>query len=105
MPSSLPQPLPESQPPSQADRLPERLLSLVQAAGAAGMTAEGLMAQLTDTSRSTLNRRLAALVHQGSLRLLGAGRATRYLAALPLSRAQVDAYFTPALAKPPGDPV
>lgn len=31
---------------------------------------------------------------QGSLRVLGAGRATRYLAALPLSRAQVDAYFS-----------
>lgn len=94
MPDSLPQPLPESQPPSQADRLPERLLSLVQAAGAAGMTAEGLMAQLADTSRSTLNRRLAALVRQGSLRVLGAGRATRYLAASPLSRTQVDAYFS-----------
>ncbi len=67
MPSSLPQPLPESQPPSQADRLPERLLSLVQAAGAAGMTAEGLMAQLTDTSRSTLNRRLAAFMGQPSI--------------------------------------
>lgn len=94
MPDSLPQPLPESQPPSQADRLHERLLSLVQAAGAAGMSAEGLMAQLADTSRSTLNRRLAALVHQGSLRVLGVGRATRYLAASPLSRAQVDAYFS-----------
>lgn len=94
MPDFLPQPLPESQPLSQADRLPERLLSLVQAAGAAGMSAEGLMAQLADTSRSTLNRRLAALVHLGSLRVLGAGRATRYLAASPLSRAQVDAYFS-----------
>lgn len=52
------------------------------------------MTQLADTSRSTLNRRLAALVHQGSLRVLGAGRATRYLAASPLSRAQVDAYFS-----------
>lgn len=58
------------------------------------MTPEGLLAQVADASRSTLNRRLAALVRQGGLRVLGAGRATRYLSGAPLSRAQVDEYFS-----------
>ena len=94
LPHTQPHSLPEPQPPSLAEPLSERILSLVQAAGAVGMTPEGLLAQLADASRSTLNRRLALLVSQGSLRVLGAGRATRYLAASPLSRAQVDAYFS-----------
>ena len=86
----MPEPLPATSPQS----LSERIHSLIQASGAVGMSPEELLVQVTGISRSTLNRRLAVLVAEGSLRVLGAGRATRYLVASPLSRAQVDAYFS-----------
>ena len=70
LPNSQAHSLPKPQPPSLAQPLSERILSLVQAAGAVGMTPESLLAQLADASRSTLNRRLALLVSQGTPMLL-----------------------------------
>ncbi|MCA0212292.1 MAG: Fic family protein [Proteobacteria bacterium] len=77
------------------------LLQLVRAAGPGGIAPDALARQLTHISRSTLNRRLAQAVAQGALKPLGAGRATRYAATGPLSRADIDAYFdAPPLMRP-----
>lgn len=66
---------------------------LIVAASPAGLTPQQLEAHLPAISRSTLNRRLALLAQQGRLRIVGAGRATRYVSSSPLSRADIDAYF------------
>lgn len=68
-------------------------LALISSAGPAGIAPEALLLALPDMSRSTLNRRLAALVVDGSIKPLGGGRATRYVSTTPLSRADIDAYF------------
>lgn len=67
--------------------------ALIAAAGPAGLAPDTLAAQLPAISRSTLNRRLVALVSQGVVRPVGTGRARRYVAATPLNRADIDAYF------------
>lgn len=69
-------------------------LALVSAAGPSGVAPEALILASPDISRSTLNRRLAALVADGSIKALGSGRATRYVSTTPLSRADIDAYFS-----------
>lgn len=69
------------------------LLSAVVAAGAMGLTPEAVGRDLPDISRSTLNRRLAALVKSGVVKFAGSGRATRYVAASLFTRADIDAYF------------
>ncbi len=73
------------------------IVEALRAAGPAGLGPEALHSALHTAlpaiSRSTLNRRLAALTREGQLRALGAGRATRYVLAAPLSRADIDAYF------------
>ena len=66
----------------------------VAAAGLAGLTPQQLEALLPELSRSTLNRRLAALVKTGTLRAVGAGRAIRYVSCSPFIRADIDAYFS-----------
>lgn len=48
--------------------------------GPAGMTAEVLETHFGDVSRSTLTRRLRALVKTGAIKVLGSGRSTRYVA-------------------------
>ena len=58
-----------------------------------GLTPQRLEELLPESSRSTLNRRLAELVKTGSILALGAGRATRYVPASPFGRADIDAYF------------
>ncbi len=69
------------------------LAEILAAAGSAGCSPEELARQLPDMSRSTLNRRLAQLVKEGVVKPVGAGRATRYVSASPLTRADIDAYF------------
>lgn len=66
----------------------------VQAAGLVGLTPQQLEAHLPELSRSTLNRRLAALVKTGTLQAVGVGRATRYVSCSPFTRADIDAYFS-----------
>lgn len=73
---------------------PIDLVAQITRAGPAGLAPEALASQLPQISRSTLNRRLAALVSQGVIRPVGAGRMTRYVADTPLTRADVDAYFS-----------
>ncbi|WP_048439877.1 Fic family protein [Caenimonas sp. SL110] len=69
------------------------LAESIAAAGPVGISPEDLGHELADVSRSTLNRRLAELVNEGVARRVGAGRATRYVSASPLTRSDIDAYF------------
>ncbi|MES2786234.1 MAG: Fic family protein [Pseudomonadota bacterium] len=69
------------------------LAETLAAAGTSGISPEELGREVPDVSRSTLNRRLAELVAAGVARRVGAGRATRYVSASPLVRADIDAYF------------
>jgi hypothetical protein len=74
--------------------MPNKIVDAVRAAGPVGMRPEALQAALPGISRSTLNRRLAALCRDGSLQALGAGRATRYVVVGGFTRAEIDAYFS-----------
>lgn len=67
---------------------------LVNAAGPSGLTAETLETRFPGVSRSTVNRRLSSLVDAGAVRLVGAGRLTRYVSASPFSLAQIRSYLT-----------
>lgn len=69
------------------------LVEVIRAAGPAGLRPEALHAALPAVSRSTLNRRLAALCKAGSLQALGAGRATRYVLSGVFTREDIGAYF------------
>jgi len=80
---------------------PIDLLTHLQTAGAQGLTPDELTRLVPDISRSTLNRRLAALVKEGAVKPLGAGRATRYVLASPFTRSDIDAYFTTAWQQRP----
>ncbi|MBI5275862.1 MAG: Fic family protein [Burkholderiales bacterium] len=71
----------------------EVLTELLAAAGPVGLSPEELGRRLPGISRSTLNRRLSELVKEGVARPTGGGRATRYVSASPLARADIDAYF------------
>ena len=74
---------------------------LIAAAGPAGVTPEAIEMAAAGVSRSTINRRLADLVKQGTIKPLGAGRATRYVSTSPFTRADIDAYFnTPWQQRP-----
>ena len=86
---SLPQPI--GQKPTKVDT--SDITAQVTAAGLAGLTPQQLEALLPELSRSTLNRRLAALVKTGTLQAVGGGRATRYVSCSPFTRADIDAYF------------
>jgi Fic family protein len=78
-----------------------RITDLLAEAGPLGLAPEELALQFGDISRSTLNRRLADLVKSGVARTIGAGRATRYASASPLTRTDIDAWFTtPAQGRP-----
>ena len=70
------------------------LLGQIVAAGPGGLTPQRLEALFPQLSRSTLNRRLATLVKGGTLKTMGAGRATRYVGSSPFTRADIDAYFS-----------
>jgi Fic family protein len=67
--------------------------AVVGAAGPGGITPDALHAQVPGISRSTLNRRLSALVEAGVIKAVGAGRSTRYVSTSPFTRADIDAYF------------
>ena len=77
-----------------SDALLSQVLSLLAAAGPAGLTPLALAAALAPASRSTVNRRLAALAGQGRIRAVGTGRATRYVLAARWTREEVDAFFS-----------
>lgn len=66
---------------------------LVRDAGPAGLTAEALGIRVPGVSRSTVNRRLSSLVDAGVVRLVGAGRMTRYVSASPFSLEQIRSYL------------
>lgn len=66
---------------------------LVIEAGPSGVTADALEARFPDVSRSTVNRRLSALVESGAVRLVGGGRMSRYVSASPFSLEQICAYL------------
>ena len=82
-----------NQPSSAKPDTSAQIVTRINAAGLAGLTPQRLEDFLPDLSRSTLNRRLAALVKNGSVQTLGIGRATRYVPGSPFSRADIDAYF------------
>lgn len=78
------------------------LLRLIRESGAAGIAPDTLMASLeSQMSRSTLNRQLAALVSEGSVKSVGKTRSTRYVTTTPFTRAEIDEYFKrPATERP-----
>lgn len=71
----------------------EIVFKAVQDAGPAGLTAELLSVAYPQVSRSTLNRRLQALVADGQIAALGNGPATRYVAQSSYSIADVRRYL------------
>jgi Fic family protein len=86
---------------SPRDALASRLTGLLADAGPAGLAPDELARAAPEVSRSTLNRRLSELVRSGAVRIVGGGRATRYVAASPLTREAIDNYFeTPAQQRP-----
>lgn len=78
------------------------ILRLIRESGADGVAPSELMALLIgQLSRSTLNRELAVLLAEGSIKRQGKARATRYVTTSPFTRAEIDAYFArPAERRP-----
>ena len=72
----------------------QTLLASISAAGAVGLAPQQLAGLLPDTSRSTLNRQLAALAASGVITARGTGRNTRYVSSTPFTRPDIDAYFS-----------
>lgn len=79
--------------PSASTDILTLLAITVREAGPVGMSPDTLAEQFKNISRSTLNRRLADLVKQGSIKPMGAGRSTRYVSCSPFTQADFDAYF------------
>jgi hypothetical protein len=71
----------------------EPLTRVIQTAGPAGISPEGIAQWLPELSRSTINRRLRQLMLQGAIEPVGAGRARRYVTRSPFTKADIDAYF------------
>jgi Fic family protein len=69
------------------------LARIIQSAGPAGMSPDGMEQSLPELSRSTINRRLTQLVREGAIEPVGAGRARRYVTRSPFTKADIDAYF------------
>ena len=73
----------------------------VVSAGPAGITPEALQTKFSEIIRSTINRRLAELCTDGTIKSMGAGRSTRYVSTSPFTRSDIDAYFAlPANTRP-----
>ncbi|MDR3481203.1 MAG: Fic family protein [Burkholderiaceae bacterium] len=72
---------------------PKALLDLIAFAGPAGLTPDALERQFPESSRSTINRRLAALVTEGAIKPVGSGRAVRYQVASPFTIAAIEQYL------------
>lgn len=80
----------------------EAVLAAVKNAGPTGLTPDALEDAYPDVSRSTLNRRLRDLVESGQVQPIGQGPATRYVAPMAYSIADVRRYFaTGWLERPP----
>jgi Fic family protein len=62
-------------------------------AGPGGMSPQALEQAFAPASRSTINRRLAALVRDGAIKLTGSGRAIRYWSVSPFTLDDIAAYF------------
>jgi len=71
----------------------EKLAQVLREAGPGGLSPEALEAQLPTVSRSTLSRRLKELSETGLVKVLGRGRAVRYLAVAAYSPEEVRRYF------------
>lgn len=69
----------------------QALLLAIQHQGPQGAAPQALTHLVP--SRSTLNRRLAALLRMGVIKQIGAGRATRYVSTAPFTGHDLDAYF------------
>ena len=79
----------------------QTLIVSIRDAGALGLAPQQLAGLLPNTSRSTLNRQLAALAASGVIAARGTGRNTRYVSGSPFTRADIDAYFnTPWQQRP-----
>lgn len=72
---------------------PEAVSVALRKAGPAGLTPEALEAEFPELSRSTLGRRLKALALEGAVKVLGRGRAVRYVAAAAYGIDDVRRYF------------
>jgi hypothetical protein len=71
----------------------DNVAQALRAAGPGGLTPEELQAQLPSASRSTLTRRLAQLHTAGEIKIVGRGRAIRYVALAAYSLDEVRRYF------------
>jgi Fic family protein len=71
----------------------ETVLAAVRNAGPTGVTPDVLAGAYPDVSRSTLNRRLRELAEGGQVQPVGRGPATRYVAPMAYSIADVRRYF------------
>lgn len=80
------------------------ITSQLTSAGPAGLTPQQLEVLFPAFSRSTLNRRLLALVKSGTIKTMGSGRATRYVSASPFTRFDIDAYFSMPWQQRPAAP-
>lgn len=69
------------------------ILAFINASGATGATPQAIEKRFPDCSRSTINRRLAALVQSAEIRQAGAGRAIRYVSASPFSLDDITRYL------------
>jgi Fic family protein len=71
----------------------EIIAKLLRDAGPAGLGPEQLEAKLPKVSRSTLSRRLNDLAARGEIKVMGRGRAVRYIAVAAYSIDEVRRYF------------
>ena len=72
----------------------QALVAQIRAAGATGLAPQQLAELMSQISRSTLNRQLAALAAGGAIAARGTGRNTRYISSTPFTRVDIDAYFS-----------
>lgn len=69
------------------------IASLVAGAGPDGLSAEDIALHFPLVSRSTINRRLVQLVQEGTVKVSGSGRSTRYLSGSPFTISEINQYF------------
>lgn len=79
---------------NRGDNLQQTLITSILNAGVMGLAPQQLAGLLPGTSRSTLNRQLAMLAASGVISPRGMGRNTRYVSSTPLTRPDIDAYFS-----------
>lgn len=79
--------------PRSANLDSESFMSALREAGPAGLAPDELLQRFPAVSRSTINRRLKMMVLAGELKVLNAGKATRYRSARPYSISSVREYL------------